>query len=1099
MGTNPKAGVRWTIRVWLACVIGAIGLAPGRALADDVWRMAGTFNGWNTNDTDYELTPSPGRPGVYVIERPFDVQNSRFKFVKNGSWEAGHLGAAEAPGDLAHPGGDIPLDIPVHGVFRITLFPGSNTWTFEVASVDHAYISWQIRGVPVTGRPFVLDLSKSLLPLPPEDYEFTVNDPGRVVRVNRSLDRTLVAAVTPFRTGIQRYDIVLKDPDGVEIRQPFEVWVDNRYGYRLIIVDDTGKPLPITRNDETFEPVGPRLHRVLVELDAPATVRQLSVRFGTQEVGAEREVKLPAGKYVLEVNNGTLRRRTVAEAGNSSTLLIPGNWTRFTYTPPSTRVTHSKVFLVGDFNDWAMPDTPGAIEMASRADGRFVTIVDVPEGVHRYAFVLDDGTIVPDASNEHEGEHNGQTVSVITAGRQASDFGPALPSMVNPDAIRHSPTVARDFRGISPGLGLADLSVQTLAGDADASNVQFEAKQPDGTVKRETVAMAKTATEAGFDRWSARIMTGQPTFKYAFEFTDGRYAHITPDYSAAIGPDPLRIPDWAKGAVWYQIFVERFRNGNPLNDPRGPGVYHTPWNADWYKPSSEELAAHRARYKLAPDAPLTPPTAYDNLFHVVWDRRYGGDLQGVEEKLDDLASLGVTAIYLNPVFEAESMHKYDATDYRHIDDNFGTPAPAGPVPDEFEPPTGEESSPATWEWTPADRYFVDEFIPAVHARGMHVIIDGVFNHTGRAFFAFQDVMKNGSASPYADWYFTTFAPDGKLESWTAWDGNSGWLPKFKQNGDRSLVAPVEQHIFDITRRWMDPNGDGDPSDGVDGWRLDVPLDVGLPFWERWRTLVKGINPNAVIIAEIWDEADDVLRGKHFDTHMNYPFAKAVTEWLAVKPGMTSAELSTRLSATFADAPQTDLIHQNLFSSHDSDRYVSKLMNPNRDYDNDNRIQDGGSNLRYKEAKPSEHIYELSEVGVAIQATYQGAPMVYYGDEVGMWGADDPSDRKPYPWADTGPNLNADDNAVPGVRDVYASWFRLRGDPEIGPVLRYGACRHIETGAPGVFAFVRSLNGTDVYVVANRDGVPFDASRIIPAGDNATVEGVSARYWVVHPE
>ena len=1097
MGTTAGILVRRFTTICLALACAVVALAAPSARADDVWRLAGTFNNWSLTDETNTMEPSPGRDGVFVLERPWDVGSYKFKFVKNGDWAAGHFGAAAAPGALAQPGEDITLDIPVHGVFRITLFPNASSWTFEVTNVDRPYIDARVRGVPITGRPFVLDLRKSLLPLPHEQYDLDVTDPGRVVRVSRAVDRSLMCAVTPFRTGTQRFEVVLVDSDGVEIRHPLVVWVDERYGYHLMLVDADGKVMPRTRNDEQFESVGPRLHRVLLELDQPATARELVVRYGLQEVAVERDVKIAPGTYVIEVKEGTLRRRPIDEAAGGSTLLIPGNWTRFTYSPPSEDVTHETVHLIGDFNDWAMPGTRGAIEMASRADGRFITIIDLPEGAHRYAFVVDGKTIVPDTTNPDRAPFRGQDASVINVGPAAKEFGKPESRMINGDAIRHDPRSTRDIEGISADLGLADISVRTLAGDADSAAVQI---QPAGTRApgdRIHVPMRRVSTESGFDRWSARVMVGGPKLTYAFEFTDADFGHITPDYTATIGADPLQIPDWAMGAVWYQIFAERFRNGNPLNDPRGPDVYPTPWNADWYKPTPQEIAAHRVRYKMKPDEPLTPPTPYDNLFHVVWDRRYGGDLQGVVEKLDDLADLGITAIYLNPVFEAQSMHKYDATDYRHIDDNFGTPADAGKVPDTFAAPSSDLQDPETWGWTPADRYFIDVLLPAAKERGIRIVIDGVFNHTGRLFPAFQDILERGAASPYAGWFFAEFAKDGSIESWTAWDGPSGWLPKFKQNADRSLVAPVEKHIFDITRRWMDPNGDGDPADGIDGWRLDVPLDVGLPFWERWRTLVKSINPDAVIIAEIWDEADPYLRGHHFDTHMNYPFARAVTEWLAVKPGMTSDELAARLTVTFGDAPQTNLIHQNLFSSHDSDRYVSKLMNPGRpEYDALNRIQDGGANLKYDESKPSDTMYRLSLLGVAIQATYLGSPMVYYGDEVGMWGADDPSDRKPYPWPDAGPNLNPDDNIVTGIRDAYRDWFQLRHDPVIGPVLRFGDLRHIETSNPGVFAFVRSLNGTEVYVVANRDATAFDAASILPGINDALVDGVSARYWVV---
>ena len=293
---------------------------------------------------------------------------------------------------------------------------------------------------------------------------------------------------------------------------------------------------------------------------------------------------------------------------------------------------------------------------------------------------------------------------------------------------------------------------------------------------------------------------------------------------------------------------------------------------------------------------------------------------------------------------------------------------------------------------------------------------------------------------------------------------------------------------------MDPDGDGDPSDGVDGWRLDVPLDIGLPFWEDWRRFVKSINPDAVIIAEIWQPADPYLTGDHFDTQMHYPFAMAVLDWLAVRPGMPATELAGRLNLAFNDAAPTNLIHQNLFGSHDTDRFVSMLINPNRSYDQGNRPQDNGPD--YVDVRPDESTYALSLLGVAIQATYTGAPMVYYGDEVGMWGADDPTNRKPMPWPDRGPYESSDDQFDEDHLAAYSEWFNLRSDERIGPALRYGSVRHIDTGNPDVFAFERRLNATSVTVVVNRGDRPFDASKLLPASETDTaVNGVSARYWV----
>ena len=289
----------------------------------------------------------------------------------------------------------------------------------------------------------------------------------------------------------------------------------------------------------------------------------------------------------------------------------------------------------------------------------------------------------------------------------------------------------------------------------------------------------------------------------------------------------FETPDWAKRAVWYQIFPERFRNGDSSNDP--PGT--VPWRHAWYEP-----------YK-------GPGREKGKFWDYIFDRRYGGDIQGIREKLPYLRRLGITAIYLNPVFQAESLHKYDASDYRHIDDFFGVKGSLKKV-------QGETTDPKTWQWSESDKVFL-EFLKEAHAQGFKVILDGVFNHVGRDFWAFRDVVKNGEKSPYAGWFdITSFKPF----HYKAWDKDDGSLPRLKHDDALGLAQPVRDHLFTVTRRWMDPNGDGDPSDGIDGWRLDVAGDINANFWKDWRKLVKSINPNAYIVAELWEESRSWLQG-----------------------------------------------------------------------------------------------------------------------------------------------------------------------------------------------------------------------------------------------
>lgn len=575
---------------------------------------------------------------------------------------------------------------------------------------------------------------------------------------------------------------------------------------------------------------------------------------------------------------------------------------------------------------------------------------------------------------------------------------------------------------------------------------------------------------------------------------------------------------WAQGAVWYQIFPERFRNANPLNDPSEPSIYLKRWNSDWYAVDPLEKAFWLSK-QSKPTARPGVPKAGGPIYDWIFDRRYGGDLQGVVEKLDHITSLGVTALYLNPIFQAESLHKYDASDYRHIDIHLAWPADAGRPASQWQHIASETDDPATWTWTPADRYFIDVFLPECKKRGLRVILDGVWNHCGRGHWAFQDVVANGSDSRYADWFYTRFDRDGKLIAWQAWDGPSGWLPKFKQTEGGDLHPPIKKHIFDVTRRWMDPNSDGDPSDGIDGWRLDVVPDVPAPFWKDWQAHVKSINAGAITIAEIWQKKDQWPQGEHFDTQMNYPFAVPVLEWLSHgvpraeksakpapqpekaerKPVSTSTELIAALEEAFAGLSERDtLIAQNLYASHDTDRYVSMLYNPGREYDKENSAMNASPG--YRNTRPPAEIYDLSVLGVAIQTAYHGAPMIYNGDELGMWGADDPDDRKPIPWSDLPPNDNPSDRGEPSLVERYANWLRLRSDSRIGPVLRFGSLRHLESGREDVLAFLREFEGNRILFVANRSARPFNAAStldragLVREGDSPEVGPRSARIW-----
>ncbi len=470
----------------------------------------------------------------------------------------------------------------------------------------------------------------------------------------------------------------------------------------------------------------------------------------------------------------------------------------------------------------------------------------------------------------------------------------------------------------------------------------------------------------------------------------------------------LSVPAWPENVVWYQIFVERFRNGDPTNDPTAhdiegyspepipPGWAPTPWTQDWYRQEPWAKATGKGFYGT------------------VQARRYGGDLQGVLDRLDYLQTLGVTALFLNPVNDAPSLHKYDARNYAHIDRNFG-PDPRG---DEARMAAENPADPAAWKWTAADSLFL-KLVHEVHRRGMRIIMDYSWNHTGTTFWAWRDVLAHQRQSRFADWYeierFDNPAtPDTNEFAYRGWAGAQS-LPEWKKIGrpagathgaiEGNLVPGVRDLIFSVTRRWLDPNGDGDPSDGVDGFRLDVADVVPLGFWRDYRRFVRSINPEAYLVGEIWWEhwpdkmydpapwvGDDV-----FDAVMHYQWYAPTRRFFAGAPPALSASgyAASLDSLGIGISPAHQRAMMNLTASHDTPRFSTSIYNPGFNKYHATPREDPA----YKIDRPDERTRRIETLILVQQFTYIGAPHIWNGDEVGMWGADDPDERKPLVWGD----------------------------------------------------------------------------------------------------
>ena len=539
---------------------------------------------------------------------------------------------------------------------------------------------------------------------------------------------------------------------------------------------------------------------------------------------------------------------------------------------------------------------------------------------------------------------------------------------------------------------------------------------------------------------------------------------------------PDWVPGWARRVVWYQIFPERFRNGDPGNDPAladqegafphdqaSPWQVH-PWTSDWYELQPYERRSGR------------------DIWTSIQRRRYGGDLQGILDRLDYLQDLGVGAIYLNPIFEAPSHHKYDGATYHHVDPTFG-PDPAG----DRRLAAGETpADPKTWVWTAADRLFL-KLLREAHRRNLRVILDGVFNHMGINSWAFRDVQARRAESPYRDWFvIKSFGEAGKTPLlYEGWFGVLE-LPELREDA-RGIVAGPREYIFAATRRWMDPDGDGDPADGIDGWRLDVAFCVGHAFWKDWRRHVRSINPEAYLTAEVVDTpaaTAPYLEGDEFDAVMNYNFAFACADFFTGAPGAgNAAEFDRRLAKLRAAFPACVAGGMmNLLDSHDTNRVASHIVNRNRVAFRDWGKYFGwskGDNPDYDTRAPRPEERRIQKLMAVFQFTYLGAPMVYYGDEAGLWGANDPCCRKPMLWPErkyAPERFRPDGTTRPrpdkvrfdaGLHRHYRQLAQLRNAHS---ALQRGDFRTILAEGP-LFAFARSLEAEQIVVALNNSPRP----------------------------
>ncbi|HWE61286.1 MAG TPA: glycoside hydrolase family 13 protein [Chloroflexota bacterium] len=483
------------------------------------------------------------------------------------------------------------------------------------------------------------------------------------------------------------------------------------------------------------------------------------------------------------------------------------------------------------------------------------------------------------------------------------------------------------------------------------------------------------AQDSAYDYWHAAITQPTRRVHYLFRVGDGRVQYWFGEEGVSLAEpgtfmtagyfhypfihesEVFDSPHWAREAIVYQIFVDRFRNGDPSNDP--PGT--VPWG--------------------------TPPTG---------SMVAGGDLQGILDKLGYLADLGVTALYLTPIFLAGTNHKYDTVDYRRIDPSFG------------------------------DEQTLRKLLDAAHARGMSVILDAVFNHAGKGFAPWQDVVKHQEQSRYRDWFHIHAfpvdpdAPDGAA----TFDhfGNHPSLPKLNTQNEE-----VSAYLFETAEHWTRL--------GIDGWRLDAANEVDHAFWRTLHSRLRAINRECALIGEIWHEATQFVHTGEFDGLTHFAFWGACRAFIAMGT-MDAAGFNDRL--TRARVPyQEQAVLWNVLGTHDTPRFFTDCQEDPR----------------------------RMRAAFALQMTYPGVPHIYYGDEIGMPGENDPGDRACMIW---------EPNAQQTALRAYVR--RLVALRRAHPALLHGSCT-ILAAAPRsrLYAYLRRQDDDSIMVAVNAGRRPITVS------------------------
>ena len=836
-----------------------------------------------------------------------------------------------------------------------------------------------------------------------------------------------------------------------------------------------------------------------------------------------------------------------------------------------------KVEIAGNFNGWK-PDTEPIYHFEGT---NYEVTLASPEGVYEYKYLI-DGKWFPENRNRKLviGE-NGALFAQGDLGTGKFVYE-AIDKNTNLKAIVHKYDSLQYFNKLSDSE--YEFKIRTQMNDVERAYISIVLHEEDNYEMIYELERYQDKTN-GFDYFERIINFGKEAKKLLYYFIledNGTRAYFNGTTLSYSKPKRLvvnttskdiqlfNVPNWAKEAIWYNIFPDRFYNGNHYNDPIfnefgpeafKPNILHEQNFVEEYKwEKSNNVISHFDRNRWTSD--FREQTIWEKLgereidYSLKYARMYGGDLQGIKEKIPYMKELGINAVWLNPVFFSYQNHKYGANDFRHISPDFGTIKTSGEThgveinrnnkygnksyvdvlgnkattsselkllevnlkgENRGKNGYGETEDPATWVWTESDLIMVD-LIKEFHKNGIRVIFDGVFNHSSSEHWTFNMVLADGENSKYKDWYkftdfgqhvqitddmsdeqaFETLIANRKRTIYNAWGGFDS-LPEFN-----TFNQEYKEYIFNITRKWMcGPDGKESENwmedDGIDGWRLDVPNCLeNQNFWNEWREVVKGSKKDSYITAELWGNASgDINGGNKFDTVMNYEWLKTVIGFFinqsregGVRYKLKAQDFFNELREKRTWYPYQALqASQNLNGSHDTDRLYSRIVNDvvGRNLEEGKQLEKGYNGIRPDLAsnyhpnttidwrnspiKPKDILKLIS----IFQMTYIGAPMLFYGDEVGMWGATDPYCRKPMLWKEflydnekNPSHINQNEVYEQKVDSDLFEWYkkliRIRLENK---TLVYGKFREIfADNERDVIAYERVIEDQSIIVVIN---------------------------------